>query len=71
MKNRSHITSFYLETLLLIVLLSASAPTATVVSQMAQLYGQDESYASVITAVTTLGCIVTMPLMAMLYQTLP
>jgi len=55
-------------TVLLISLLAAAAPSAATVMQMAQVYGQDAETAGAIYAMTTLLCIVTMPLMAMLYQ---
>ena len=42
-------------------------PSATTVTQMAQLYDQDVSYATAINTITTLVCIATMPLMTMLY----
>ena len=38
------------------------------ITQMAQVYGKDADYASAINVATTLLCIVTMPLMVMLYQ---
>ena len=56
------------QTLLLITLLAACAPTASSVAQFAQLYHNEEEYASLINALTTLSCIVTMPLMVFLYQ---
>ena len=43
------------------------APTATSVMQMANLYRKEEVYAGMICAMTTLLCIVSMPLMAALY----
>ncbi len=56
------------EIILLISLLAAISPTATLVTQMAQLYGKDAKYASSINVVTTLLCIATMPVMVYLYQ---
>ena len=56
------------ETILLISLLGAITPTATIITQMSQLYGHDAGYASAINVVTTLLCIVTMPVMVFLYQ---
>lgn len=35
---------------------------------MSQVYGKDADYASAINVATTLLCIVTMPLMVMIYQ---
>ena len=56
------------ESILLISLLAASAPAASNVTQIAQVYGHEGDYASAINAFTTLLCIVTMPLMVLLYQ---
>lgn len=56
------------ETILLISFLAAAAPTASSVTQLAQVYGGDSEYAGVINMVTTLLCIVTLPLMVLLYQ---
>ena len=55
------------KTILLISLLAVIAPTAVTITQMAQLYKRDAAYASSINVFTTLVCIVTMPLMVMLY----
>ncbi|MBP3542621.1 MAG: AEC family transporter [Lachnospiraceae bacterium] len=56
------------ETILLITLLPAITPPASTITQMAQIYGKDADYASAINVVATLLCIITMPLMVMLYQ---
>lgn len=56
------------ETILLITLLATITPSASTITQMAQVYGKDADYASAINVATTLLCIVTMPLMVMLYQ---
>ena len=56
------------KTILLISLLAVIAPTAITITQMAQLYKRDAAYASSINVFTTLVCIVTMPLMVMLYM---
>lgn len=55
-------------TILLISFLAASAPAAATVTQLVQVYDKDAEYASAIYTVTTLLCIVTMPLMIWLYQ---
>lgn len=55
------------KTVLLITLLAVITPSATTITQLAQLYNQNPSYASAINAMTTLLCIGTMPLMVMLY----
>lgn len=56
------------ETVLLITLLAASAPSASTINQMAQIYNRNSEYASAINVVTILCCIVTMPIMVFLYQ---
>lgn len=55
-------------TVLLITLLAVITPTASSITQMSQIYGRDAEYASVINAATTIICIITMPLMVLLYQ---
>ena len=55
-------------TSLMITLLAMTTPSASTVTQMAQIYGKDADYASAINVVTTLFCILTMPLMVTLYQ---
>ena len=54
--------------ILLITLLAASGPAAATVTQMAQVYGANEYGACSINVLTTLLCIVSMPLMVALYQ---
>ena len=54
--------------LFLPIFLAACAPSAVVISQLAMLHGQDDEHAGMINAVTTLVCIVTMPVLAMLYM---
>lgn len=54
--------------ILLISLLATIAPSASSVTQMAQIYDKNGEYASVINAVTTIVCIITMPIMVWLYQ---
>jgi len=58
------------EALMLIAVLSASAPTASTITQLAQLFDADADYANIINISTTLLCIVTMPLMFLIYQAL-
>ena len=55
-------------TILLVTLLAICTPSASTLTQMAQVYSKDADYASAINVVTTLLCIVTMPLMVALYQ---
>ena len=56
------------EMILLITLLATASPSGTTITQMAQVYGGDTDYACSINVVTTLLCIVTMPIMVALYQ---
>lgn len=54
--------------ILLITLLATASPSGSTITQMAQVYGGDTEYACSINVVTTLLCIVTMPIMVALYQ---
>lgn len=56
------------ENILLVALLAATTPPAASVMQMAELYGLDAKHACAINVMTTLLCIVTMPVMVALYQ---
>ena len=56
------------EMILLVTLMAAMAPVAATVTQLAQVYDQDGDYAGAINVVTTLLCIITMPLMVAVYQ---
>ncbi len=55
------------KSILLISLLATSTPSASSLTQMTQVYGQDADYASAINLTTTLCCIVSMPLLVALY----
>lgn len=55
------------QTILLISLLAVITPSATTITQMAQLYDNQAPYASAINVLTTVICIVTMPLMVTFY----
>lgn len=55
---------------LLVTLLAVSAPCATTVTQMAVLYGRRPEHASALNVVSTLMCVVTMPLSVMAYLAL-
>ena len=59
----------YGKKLLLIVFFAVITPSASTITQMCQVYGNDSKYASAINVMTTLLSIVTMPLMVLLYQT--
>ena len=54
--------------IVMIVLLGAIAPSASNINQVAILYNRDAGYASAINVLTTLSCIVTIPLWIMLYE---
>lgn len=54
----------------MIPLLSAIAPSASNINQVAILYNKDAQYASSINILTTLSCIATIPLWILLYETL-
>ncbi|MBQ6549943.1 MAG: AEC family transporter [Lachnospiraceae bacterium] len=54
--------------LLMISLFAAAAPSAATVMQQAQVYGHDADYAGAINVITTTLCVVTMPLLTMLYE---
>ena len=54
--------------ILLISLLASMAPTAASVTQIAQIYDADSEYASAYYFITTLLCILTMPIFVWFYQ---
>jgi predicted permease len=54
-------------TILYISLMATMTPSASTVTQMAQLYDQDAGTATAINTITTLMCIATMPLLTMIY----
>lgn len=54
--------------ILLISLLATITPSASTITQMSQIYGKNAEYASVINVVTTIVCIVTMPILVWLFQ---
>lgn len=56
-----------IETIMLISYLASITPTASTVMQFSQIYGNDSYYATAINAVTTVGCIITMPLLILLF----
>lgn len=53
---------------LMISLLAAAAPVASTVTQFAQLYNQQPEKSSAINVLTTLSCVITMPLFVYLYM---
>lgn len=53
---------------LLVTLLAVCGPAATTITQLSQVHGRDAQYASAINVFSTLLCILTIPLMVLLYQ---
>ena len=53
---------------MLISLLACASASAATVTQMEQIYGDDAEYACSINVLTTLLCIITMPLIVLVYQ---
>lgn len=56
--------------ILLVVFLASASTAAAMVTQLAQIYDADSKYASVINVMSIIFCIITMPLMVMLYDML-
>lgn len=54
--------------ILLVTFLATTTPSGNTITQLAQVHGNDAAYASAISVVTTLLCIVTIPVMVLLYQ---
>lgn len=54
--------------ILLVVFLASASTAAAMVTQLAQIYDADAKYASVINVMSIIFCIITMPLMVMLYE---
>ena len=54
--------------ILLVTFLATTTPAASTITQFAQVYDKDAPYASAINVVTTLLCILTIPVMVILYQ---
>lgn len=53
--------------IMLIPYLASITPTATTILQFSQIYGNDSDYSVVINALTTVGCIATMPLLVAVF----
>ena len=70
LKKLSNLASFSADgnKIMLIVFLAIITPSASTVTQMCQVYGNDSKYASAINVMTTLLSIITMPVMVMLFQ---
>jgi hypothetical protein len=56
--------------ILLVTFFAVITPVASSITQFAQVYGKNETYAGVINIVSTLLCIITMPFMVYVYQML-
>ncbi len=56
------------DTVMLISYLASITPAASTVMQFSQIYGKDSYYATAINAVTTIGCIITMPLLILFFN---
>lgn len=54
--------------ILMVVLLATAAPAAAMVTQLAQIHEKDVKYASVINVMSVIFCIITMPIMVMVYE---
>lgn len=57
-------------TLLLIVFLASITPSASTITQMAQVYNKDAAYSGLLNVFTTLFYIITMPLAVILFSRL-
>ncbi len=55
-------------TVLLITLIATITPSASSITNMAQVYDKNAAYASAINVATTLSCVITMPIIVALYQ---
>ena len=64
----SHLAMFSADGNKIIVFLAIITPSASTITQMCQVYGNDSRYASAINVMTTLFSIITMPLMVMLFE---
>jgi predicted permease len=56
------------ENILLISFLASITPSAATVMQLAKIYEKDADFAAAINIVTTIVCIVTMPLFVAIYN---
>lgn len=54
--------------IILVVIIATVAPSASLITQIAQVHGKDGRYASIINVMTVIFSIITMPLMIFLYQ---
>lgn len=56
--------------ILLIVVLAGASCVAATITQMAQVFGGDAEYASVINVMSVIFCVITMPLMVLVYESI-
>ena len=56
-----------IDTVMLIAYFASITPAASTVMQFSQIFGKDSDYATAINAVTTVGCMITMPLLIMFF----
>ena len=52
----------------MIIILGAAAPTGSMVVQLAVVYGKDATKASFYNVMSTVLCVITMPLIILLFQ---
>ena len=57
-----------IDTVMLISYLASITPAASTIMQFSQIYGKDSYYATAINAVTTIACVITMPLLIMFFD---
>lgn len=57
-----------IDTIMLISYLASITPAASTVMQFSQIYGKDSYYATAINAITTVGCVITMPLLILFFN---
>lgn len=56
-----------IDIIMFISYLASITPTASTVMQFSQIHGKDSDYATVINVITTIGCIITMPLLIVFF----
>lgn len=59
-----------LHNIMLIILWAASGPVGSTVTQLTQIYGMDDRYASRLTLISVLWCIISMPAITILFEML-
>lgn len=57
-----------IDTVMLISYLASITPAASTIMQFSQIYGKDSYYATAINVVTTIVCVITMPLLIMFFD---